>query len=220
MLTQNGTVFSADVVTGEEVVNKLIYLKVEGKDPPQSELLRTVDSSYSTPPYLEGINLTGGTPTAVDYDLPSSTNGLTTPFCHASNNIVLDVFSPADKDSVPVLGNILDTIEISLDYYAQQGGVATQIAPTSPLIAPFDKDITDAVVGDYTESWQAELKTKTFVMNSAAALLTKHRLTIESTMLPTALAGKTISRIKVKILFKSKNHPGKSGSIFWIRKDC
>jgi hypothetical protein len=220
MLTQNGTVFSADVVTGEEVVNKLIYLKVEGKDPPQSELLRTVDSSYSTPPYLEGINLTGGIPTVLDYDLPSLTNGLTTAFCHASGSVVMDVFAPSDKDSVPVLGDILDTIEMSLDYYSQQGGVASQIAPTSPLIAPYDKDITATVVGNYTESWHAELKAKTFVMNSAAALLSKHRLTLESTLFPTALAGKTISRIKVKILFKSRNHPGKSGSVFWIRKDC
>jgi hypothetical protein len=219
-LTQDGTIFSADVVTGEEVVNKLIYLKVEGKDPPQSERLRVVSSSYSTPPYLEGVSLIGGVPSAVNYGLPSLTNGLTTPFCHASGDVVLDVLPPKDMNNEPVLGDVLDIIEMRIDYYHQQGGVATLLDPASALIAPFDQDIDAAVVGNYTESWQATSKMKVFAMSAASALLTKHRLILESALFPTTLGGKTVSRIKVKMLFKNKNHPGKSGSVIWIRKDC
>ncbi len=219
-LSKNGTTFSADVITGEDVVNRLIYLKVEGKEPPQAERIRIVSTSYSTPPYVEGISLLGAVPVSIDYSLPSTKNGLTTPFCHSDGDIVLDILPPKDMDTEAVLGDVLDTVELGIDYFNQKDGNTSQIAATTPLIAPFDKDIAGATVGDYSESWQAATKTKTFAMGAGAISLTKHRLTLESSLFPALLGSKTVSRVKVKILFKNSNHSGKSGSVFWIRKDC
>ncbi len=219
-LNKNGTTFSADVITGENVVNRLIYLKVEGEEPPQAERVRIVNTSYSTPPYLEGVSLVGGVPFIINYSLPTITNGLTTPFCHSAGDVVLDILPPKDMDTDAVLGDALDSVELRIDYFNQKDGITSQIAATTPLVAPFDSDIAAVTVGDYSESWQAATKVKTFVMGAGASSLTKHRLTLKSALFPALLGSKSVSRIKVKILFKNSNHSGKAGSVFWIRKDC
>ena len=208
------------MITGENVVNRLIYLKVEGKDPPQAERVRIVNASYSTPPYLQGINLLGAVPIDIDYSSPTLENGLTNPFCHSSGNVVLDILPPKDMNYDPVVGDVLDTVELGIDYFNQTDGRTSQIAATTALVAPYDMDIVASTVGDYSESWEAASKTKTFIMGAGSTAFTMHRLTLESELFPTLLGGKTVSRIKVKILFKSNNHSGKSGSVVWIRKDC
>jgi hypothetical protein len=219
-LKQNETTFFADVVTGSNVINKLIHIKVEGKEPPQIERIRVIKSAYNSPPYLRGISVLGGVPISINYSLPNLVNGLTTPFCHSSGDVVLAVIPPKDMNGNLVLGDVLDQLEFGFEYYNQTSGQTTQIDSSTALIAPYHQDLEATVVGDYTESWQATSKTKIFLMGAGATALSEHQILLDDSLFPSQLGGKNVSRIKLKILFKNKNHPGKSGSVVWIRKFC
>jgi len=219
-LKQNGLHFFADVLPGISLLNRLIFLKIEGVDPPQFEIPRMVASGYTKPPLLKSIALTGGSPSAINYSDAATENGLTLPFCHSSSEIVAVFSLPQDLAGAAVDGTVLDQIVISFDYYARASGVTTKIEQNAPLAAPYNKDVAESEVGAYVQSWQATSKSLVRTMSAAVEKSADHSLSVPADLLPNSLGGKTVTRIRVKVLFKGKNHPGKSGSVFWIRKDC
>lgn len=219
-LTQDGINFSAEVLPGLSLLNRLIFLKVEGKEPPQFEIPRMVTTGYSRPPLLTSISLTGGSPATIDYSDASIENGLSIPFCHTTGDVV-GIFSVArDLADAAVDGTVLNQAVLSLDYYSQASGVTTKIDGTNSLSAPYDRDIAEAVDGIYLREWNAGGKSLIRTMTTASSALSLHSLTVPSELLPASFGGKTVTRTRVKVLFKGKNHSGKSGSVFWLKKGC
>jgi hypothetical protein len=220
VLEKSGAVFSAQLIPGRDILNRLIFLRVEGEDPPQIEIPRVVASGFSRPAVTEAISLTAGTPVTIDYSDTTAENGAIRPFCHSAGDVNVTFSLPSNQDGDPVDGETLDQIALMPVYYSQASGVTSAISDSASLASPFDADIAEASDGDYLRSWTAAAKTLTFAMTAANLTASQHTLTLPAALFPASLGGKTVTRVKMRYLFKAKNHSGKSGSVIWFRKNC
>lgn len=219
-LVKTETAFSAEVLPGRSILNRLIFLKTEGEEPPQIEVPRVISSGFARPPVISAINLAGGVPQTVNYQDASQENGLIAPFCYSNGDLVLTFAAPTDLDGQAVDGTLLDQIALMPEYYTQSKGVTVPISTGATLPAPYNADIGEETDGDWLRGWTSADKTMTFSMTTGNMSDSSHTVTLPAVLFPSYLDGKVVTRIKMRYLFKAKSHPGKSGSVFWIRKNC
>lgn len=217
-IERSGTSFSADLLPGLSLAGRILFLRVEGKIPPQRDLPRVMHPGFSRPPVIDALSINAGSMVNVDYGDLDAQNGLIRPFCHDSGSVQIKVSAPHLASGDAATGSYFDHIQLMPEYYTQESGVTKRI--DSALAAPYNVDIAEVQSGDYLMSWEAASKSLTFSLSDQVMTHESHVLEVPAGLFPSALAGKVITRVKMRILFKATSHPGKSGSVYLFRKAC
>jgi hypothetical protein len=185
---------------------------------------RFLEEVVSFPPKVTAFGTGPGTSvTSIDYGDEAGRNGLTRPFCE--NGGVRLVVEPP-RDGLPEIQGtrfltvgLKSQIDVEIEYFGEWQSNESALVPESNEFYGFYSHKYAANV-DGSLQWVWTPNDRKMVFTSRDGLFGPQKLEIPQELLLSAVSGRTVNLIRLKIIWSNQTTGSTGGTVIWLRKRC
>lgn len=217
----DGTHMSASAYVGAlPDEGTMVVLRTQPTGGTQASVPRALPRVLGQPPQVMAADVSGGTPSVVDYASDTAVNGVTKPFCQ-TGDVTLTLAPPTTLAGAAVPGTVLEIIDVELDYYGLAAGKSTRLVPTADqFAAPYNTGVEDTELSDITRNWDPTRQRVRFTLGATAGAATTHTIKFWKELAPAGLGGLGVANIRLRIYYRSESDATEGGTVVWLTHSC
>lgn len=185
---------------------------------------RFLEEVVSFPPKVTSFGTgPGSSVTAVDYRDEVGRNGLTRPFCE--NGGIRVVVEPP-RDGLPEIQGtrflaegLNSRIDVEIEYFGEgQSNESALVPDPNEFNGVYSQRYSLNVEGSLQRQWTPNDRKMAFT--SRDGLFGPQKLEIPKDVLLSSISGKTVTFIRLRIVWTNQTTGSTGGTVFWVRKRC